>query len=687
MPDSTLRDRRALRLLWLAAVLLGGCGLFPFLAPAPNPVPSDPAIAALLQPAPRLPIGFYDYFGALKTPAEARQLVTDAGLDPNNPDKFLRIGLVQITQSLIDLGRDRFFNQPLGDPFSRELLLAEQDPPGEQFQIDPALETAPRLFQLELARTLLLRPRIATTNLQIVLGAAITVGSRTYPPGTVIDTGADIAAGESLPVGFVDLRPTCASCHAAVEPLSGKVIAGAPNNDLNIALFLALAPNTASTFLRLNIADVNPLDARFTKTGRKIIDSNGQLVSLPDPIEYERFIDDYLLDTPLGGFEAAADATSAITKIPDCFTFGEGRMGWDGGFRVGPFGGVAALSNAVHALEVNFLAPTQVSQDIGGVDPEVYLGIVFQNYPKASLRLPDGVKPSDWLRSKLTAPERDVLLELSGYPSGSLFSLNGLAFSPRGETFLKSVLALSAFQQSLVCPPNKSDDNRRNHESGAVARGAAVFAAAHCNDCHVPPYFTSGAIIPNDVLKANAARGRQRLFYAGRLAAARVPSFDQTVPLPANPNLLTLPKDEASPDPVSLPSPLSPNGGYKVPGLLGLYLRAPYLHDGGVAVGPDALRFTGDGRIEIVDLDSIGVPGTIKRGRPVSPSNSLRALLDRTLRNTVVTLNGFDPTLTRSNVEGKGHEFWVDATAGYSLQQQSDLIAFLLALDDDPGHH
>lgn len=56
----------------------------------PTPVtPVDAATAALPAPAPRLPIGFYDFFGALKTPGEARQMVIEAGLDPNVPDQYL----------------------------------------------------------------------------------------------------------------------------------------------------------------------------------------------------------------------------------------------------------------------------------------------------------------------------------------------------------------------------------------------------------------------------------------------------------------------------------------------------------------------------------------------------------------------------------------------------------------------
>ncbi|MCV3212295.1 hypothetical protein OGM63_01915 [Plectonema radiosum NIES-515] len=50
--------------------------------------------------------------------------------------------------------------------------------------------------------------------------------------------------------------------------------------------------------------------------------------------------------------------------------------------------------------------------------------------------------------------------------------------------------------------------------------------------------------------------------------------------------------------------------------------------------------------------------------------------------------NKLNPALSpeRSNLDGTGHEFYVDNQAGFSPQQQTDLINFLLALDDDPGN-
>ncbi|BDA71809.1 hypothetical protein CAL7716_059750 [Calothrix sp. PCC 7716] len=62
-------------------------------------------------------------------------------------------------------------------------------------------------------------------------------------------------------------------------------------------------------------------------------------------------------------------------------------------------------------------------------------------------------------------------------------------------------------------------------------------------------------------------------------------------------------------------------------------------------------------------------------------------MLDQKLRSLVVAANKLNPALSseRSNLDGTGHNFYVDTQTGFSPQQQTDLINFLLALDDNPG--
>src|SRR5262245_26059253 len=113
----------------LLAALTCACNVVPAPFEVAAVVPNDPTVAALFTPAPRLPVGFYDYFGTLKTPNEARQMVLDAGFDANDPSQFSRIGLIEITPKLIDDGRERFFNQAIGDPFSTRSIFTFDSPP------------------------------------------------------------------------------------------------------------------------------------------------------------------------------------------------------------------------------------------------------------------------------------------------------------------------------------------------------------------------------------------------------------------------------------------------------------------------------------------------------------------------------------------------------------------------------
>ena len=109
------------------------------------------------------------------------------------------------------------------------------------------------------------------------------------------------------------------------------------------------------------------------------------------------------------------------------------------------------------------------------------------------------------------------------------------------------------------------------------------------------------------------------------------------------------------------------SGGYKVPSLIGLYWSAPYLHDGAVAVGPDAQT-------------QCGVPGTLLQGIPPDPVNSLRALIDRELRQRVIAANATAPSLQAMHVQGTGHEFWVDAETGFTPADQEALIQYVFSL-------
>ena len=643
------------------------------------------AVQSLLQPVPAQPLGYYDYFGTLLTPQAASEMVVENGLDPFDPNSYRKLGLIHITDELIARGRTIFMERKIGDTFGLQNVFG--------FTAGFA-----RIFP-EVMQAIGNLQGKATTNLRIVLLKDLTIGSRTFPKGSTLDTGLDVEPGGNFPIGLLpNGNPTCAVCHVTLDD-KGKLLVGAANADINAPLIIALAPNTVAGFARLSL---NPLDPLY-KGQKQILDSSGQLVTLPDPMKFERAFDDAVLDVPAGHFESSPDGLNNTTKIPNVFTFGTGPYLADGIFAVGSFAGLSAITNAVHSSEVNLLAASQLSQPTLGIDPEVYLGVALQNAVDPKVRLPEGppVRPSEWLRKVAPNPYEAELEDQIAAPGAGeypnlkpgLFTLNGLVFSPNTGTpedgasgrFLFAANAMAAFQNSLTTPPNRSDANRQALLNGSVNRGAAVFQQAGCTSCHAGVFYTDNRIHPIGEIGGNSARARSHLALDGLLVPPAIYSLDTAVPPPAGATVLSLPTSHVSPTPTSLPTGLLPNGAYKTTPLRGVYLSAPYLHDGGVAVRAGSLKFNPNGSFEVIDPQGLGLSGTLAIGLNADAASSLRALLDRALRQQVVASNLHIPALVRSNLDGTGHDFYVDPAAGFTYAQQADLVNFLLALDDDPG--
>ncbi|MDZ4871698.1 MAG: hypothetical protein CLLPBCKN_001086 [Chroococcidiopsis cubana SAG 39.79] len=644
------------------------------------------ATEALLQPAPTQPLGYYDYFGKLLTPQAAEKLVRQKGLDPSAPGAFERIGAVQITQQLIEAGDDIFLNRKVGDTLGIQGVLGFGT---GLARIQPELIAA--------IRKLGGRP---TTNLQLTLQQDLKLGSHFYAKGSTLDTGLDVLLGATFPIGLKpDGNFTCAVCHDVTSQL-GDRLKGVPNGDLNVRFLIALAPNSTAGFARL---DLDPLDPKYQGNGKAIVDSRGNLVTLPDPQKFEDAFDDTLLDVPFGHFESSPDGINNTTQIPSVFTFKSGPYFFDGQFAIGPFAGLSATGNGVHSSEGNLLAAAQLSTETLGLDPEVYLGVVLQNAADPRLRLPEGVrvKPSEWLRQVAPDPRQAELEDQIPAPGAgtypnlrpSLFTYNGAIFSPdsfvqddiASGPFLFADNAMAAFQNSLVPPPNRTQENITALKNGSVRRGAQVFQRANCATCHAPPFFTDNKIHPLKQLGNNSARARSRLALKDVLVPPKIYTLNNPVPIPANAEVLDVPTEGISDSPTTLPKGFLPDGGYKTLSLRGVYLSAPYLHDGGVAVRAGSLKIQSNGSFTVVDRTGLGLTGTLSIGQSADSASSLRALLDRQLRSQVIAANQANPALVRSNLDGTGHEFYVDKTTGFTPAQQTDLINFLLALDDDPG--
>jgi hypothetical protein len=104
-----------------------------------------------------------------------------------------------------------------------------------------------------------------------------------------------------------------------------------------------------------------------------------------------------------------------------------------------------------------------------------------------------------------------------------------------------------------------------------------------------------------------------------------------------------------------------------------------------VAAGLEALKQddNSDG-FTVANPSQLGMAGTLLQGIQPDPSASLQVLIDRNLRKPMIAANRANPKLQKSNVDGSGHNYWVDAESGFTTQDQTDLIQFLLSLDDNP---
>jgi cytochrome c peroxidase len=227
----------------------------------------------------------------------------------------------------------------------------------------------------------------------------------------------------------------------------------------------------------------------------------------------------------------------------------------------------------------------------------------------------------------------------------------------------------------LAPPPNQPTD-----EIERLQQGAAVFVEAGCAECHSGRFFTNNQIIPLDEIGTNPSRAEAQLEFSEVFVEPRTYAPSEINPIQEGARILTVPLRGEIEERVEM---AYEQGGYKVVTLIGIYLHAPYLHEASIAAGPDALRLEGE-RYVVADETQIGVMGTTERFLRPDPAASLRFLLDRQLRQQLIWAYGQYPQKQRAHITGEGHEFWVDEEAGYTFQQQNDLILFLLSLDDDP---
>ncbi|MED4584432.1 electron transport protein [Brevibacillus choshinensis] len=596
----------------------------------------------------------YDLWGRTISQKEAEELLKTpqgrAMLSGQN-------GAVKIDQALIDLGKKAFYEETFGNEvFITDIMGAFNGP----------------LTLANVRKAIGELNGEGTTNLQVELAKTVTIGGKTFKKGTKVDTGLDVPKGWNQVLGMPLKQSegtwkagiSCAACHATVDRDTRQIIEGAPNADLNAGLFIAMGTNSAAYFTH---TDIESLQKYMNNLDRTVETSDGKKAPLPDPKALEDAVDANALKWPKGNFDSTIDMKSNPAQIPDSFTMGDFPYGWSGHAMAGPFKGLSTFNNNVHAQNSDSLLQSEVSRELFGIDKEVYIGTLLQNAanPKYRYSPSEGIKPSEFFAKVDPTPGtpgvNQVILPPS-FPKATLIAPDGLIVSSPKTMVNEQNNAMSAWQNKLVPPkpPITAD-------AATLEIGRDVFQRASCIKCHAGDFYTNNRIVPapeigTDPSRAQALKATEKIW-----GEPTIYSPDTPVPVPPNAKVLKVPTDMLDPEQINLAfAKGNSSGGYKTPSLIGLYWTAPYLHDGGVMVGPDAKK-------------QLGYPGTLAKGIQPDPANSLRALMDKKLREKVIVANR-SANLQQVHVQGIGHEFWVDETTGFTPQEQDALIKYLLLL-------
>ncbi|TLS48724.1 electron transport protein [Paenibacillus antri] len=566
------------------------------------------------------------------------------------------------TPDTVDFGRKAFY----GETFGNEVYLTDI----------LGMFDGPISLKSMLAATVRLRGR-GTSNLRVQAEKTAIVGGRTIRKGEWIDTGLDVAKGAYVPLGIkvtadrgkIRAGVSCITCHAIYDGPSGKIVEGAPNPDVNAGLLLAASTNSASFFTH---TDVDNLSEYLKDVSRTVPTSDGGQAPLPDPDALEDAVDRALLRWPPGFIDTVLDLKNAPVQIPDSFTRGDFPYARNGMSANGPRHGLVFFSGVPNGQNMDPTAQAHLSKKAFGIDPELYLGTLLQRAanPKFRYDPASGKKPSEFFASIDPTPGTPGVNELvptPDYPNVSFVSFVGMLASKPGYRIGEHLIGLAAYQDALDPPPSRIEAAPEE-----VELGRRVFEKAGCIACHAGDYLTNNRVIAQSIIGTEPTRGKALSYSEKAWGRNLMYDWSTPVPLPSRPKTFRIPYETPAEDielTLAHDGGEGGEGGYKIPSLWGLYWSAPYLHDGGVAVGKDAGR-------------QLGIPGTWYAGVAPDPVNSLRALLDRGLRERVVAANRANADAAGARIVGQGHEYWIDASAGFTKREQDAVIRYLLKIND-----
>jgi mono/diheme cytochrome c family protein len=500
-----------------------------------------------------------------------------------------------------------------------------------------------------------------TSNLRVEAAEDFQAGNVSIKKGDLIDTGLDVARGSYVPIGikiFLDkgkpkVGVACASCHASVDK-NGNVIAGSPNTDFNIGLILAMSTNSAGYFTHTEMRGLE----EFIDKGK----------SFPNVEKLEKYVDSEFVKWPIGSNDTTIDLANNPVQIPDAYTLGDGPYGWSGQGQIGPYNGLSAAINNAHSQNMDAVSQSEISEPVLKIDKDLYIGTLLQNAAAEKYRyVPNNKETASKFFEKVDpnpdAPGITEVVKASTYPRISYLQSVGLMPASSGFRAWEQINSISLYMNSFV--PHKTGLKK---DEQLYNRGKEIFTKAGCSTCHGGKYFTINKVIKVEDIKTEPSRGSgfrgAELFFT----SPRIYDQDTKIPLPKNPKIhdVEMTKEKEESLRISWSQGTS-NGGYKTISLYGLYFSAPYLHDAGVSVG---------------EKGELGVANTLLKGISPDPYKSLEAMIDSKIRGKVVTANLSSKTVTTAHISGKGHDYWVDETTGFTKEDQKALIHYLLTLTD-----
>jgi hypothetical protein len=259
-----------------------------------------------------------------------------------------------------------------------------------------------------------------------------------------------------------------------------------------------------------------------------------------------------------------------------------------------------------------------------------------------------------------------------------------------GDEFISDAVSLML---DWVQPPmNHSTLLSHARNAGLVEEGYEVFKEQGCAACHAGPFFTDNKIIPLKKIGTNNARAKA----TEPLQTFIAPEYDPATGKAISTGVVAF---------VRKLTGLKQKYGYKVVTLRYLWGTAPYLHDGGVGIALKPASAPAGDDLKLLlsrsDEDKVTGIGQILAYREANPEFylwldavlSLQVFLLKSECDKFIVANkekvypipgsSDHASMAGLNIEGIGHEYWIqDEPGGDTI---TALVAFLLALDDEPG--